>query len=102
MNLLECNECRAIVAGYLSAYRALAREMLESRLGSDKEFADAWHQARKLRTEQDVVLAEKLFPATQFNSSAGVGLALSRMLVHEVRTGHKVRHVFRRKMNGRA
>jgi hypothetical protein len=71
--------------------------MLESRLGSDKEFADAWHQARKLRTEQDVVLAEKLFPATQFNSSPKVGLALSRMLAHEARTGHKVRHVFRPK-----
>jgi hypothetical protein len=97
MNLFECDECRAIVAGYLAAHRALAREMIESRLGSDKEFADAWRQARKLRTEEDVVLAEKLFPAIQFNSSPKVGLSLSRMLVHEARTGHKVRHVFRPK-----
>jgi hypothetical protein len=71
--------------------------MLESRLGSDKEFAQAWHRARKLETEEDVVLPEKLFPAIQFNSSARVGLALSRMYAHQVRTGHKVRHVFRGK-----
>jgi hypothetical protein len=93
LNLLECDECRAIVADYMAANRALAREMLESRLGSDKEFAEAWHQARKLETEEDVVLAEELFPAIQFNSSPRVHVALSRMLAHEVRTGHKVRHV---------
>jgi hypothetical protein len=97
MSLPECDECRAIVADYIAANRALAREMLESRLGSDKEFAQAWHQARKLKTEEDVVLAEELFPAIRFNSSPRVGLALSRMLTHEVRTGHKVRHVFRQK-----
>jgi hypothetical protein len=48
-----------------------------------------------LRTEEDVALAEELFPAIQFNSSIRVGLALSRMLAHEVRApGHKIRHVF--------
>jgi hypothetical protein len=95
MSLPECDECCAIVADCIAANRVLAREMLESRLGSDKEFAQAWHEARKLETEEDVVLAEELFPAIQFNSSSRVGLALSRMLAHEVRTGHKVRHMFR-------
>jgi hypothetical protein len=95
MSLPECNECRAIVADYIEANRALAQEMLESRLGRDEEFAQAWHRARKLRTEEDVVLAEELFPAIQFNFSPGVGRALNRMLAHEARTGHKVRHVFR-------
>ena len=94
MSLPDCDECRAIVADIIAASRALAQEMLESRLGSDKEFAQAWHQARMLRTEEDVVLAEELFPAIQFNSSTRVRLAFSRMLAHEVRTGHKVRHVF--------
>jgi hypothetical protein len=95
MTLPECNECRAIIADYIAANRALAQEMQESRLGSDKAFAQAWHQARKLRTEEDVVLAEELFPTIQFASSSKVGLALSRMLAHETRTGHKVRRVFR-------
>jgi hypothetical protein len=95
MSLPECDECRAIVADCIAANRVLAREMLESRLGSDKEFAGGWHQARKLETEEDVVLAEELFRAIQFNSSSRVGRALRRMLAHEVRTGHKVRNVFR-------
>jgi hypothetical protein len=95
MRLLGCDECRAIVADYIAANRALAREMLESRLANDKEFAQAWHQARNLKTEADVVLAEKVFPAMRFNSSPRVGLALKRILAHEVRTGHSVRRVFR-------
>ena len=97
MSLPECDECRAIVADYMAANRALAREMLESRLGSDKEFAEAWHQARKLETEEDVVLAEELFPAIQFSSSPRMGLTLSQMLAHYARTGHKILHVFRQK-----
>ena len=95
MSLPECGECRAIIAEYVAANRALAEEMLESRLGSDEEFAQAWHQARKLKTEEDAILAEELFPAIQFRSSSGVGLVLKRMLAHETRTGHKVRRVFR-------
>jgi hypothetical protein len=67
--------------------------MLESRLGTEKEFAQAWRQARTLRTEEDVAFAEGLFAAIQFNSSHRVGLAFRRMLAHEVRTGHKVRHL---------
>jgi hypothetical protein len=70
--------------------------MLDSRLGSDREFARAWHQARKLRTEEDVLLAEELFPAIQFHSSPKVGLALSRMLAHEARAGHQARLALRR------
>jgi hypothetical protein len=72
--------------------------MGESRLGTDAQFAQAWHQARKLRTEEDVVLAEELFPAIQFTASSKVGLVLRRMLVHEARTGHKVRRFFRRQV----
>jgi len=95
MSLPECVECRASIANYIGAYRALARQMRGTRLASDKEFARAWHQARKLRTEEDVVLAEELFPSIQFNSSPRVGLAVNRMLAHEARTGHKVRSVIR-------
>jgi hypothetical protein len=95
MSLSECDECRAIVEDYIAANRALAQEMQSSRLGSDKEFAQAWRQARKLKTEEDVVLAEELFPAIQFRSSPSVGLVFRRMLAHETRTGHKVRRAFR-------
>jgi hypothetical protein len=91
MSLPECNECRAIVADYITTIRALAQEMHESRLGCDKEFAEAWHQARKLETEEDVVLAEELFPAIQFNSSRRMRLTLSRMLAYYARTRHKIR-----------
>jgi hypothetical protein len=97
MNLPECSECRAVVAEYVLANRELAQEMRESRLGSDKEFSQAWHRARRLRTEEDVVLAEELFPAIQFSSSQRVGRALGQMLAHETRTGHKVRRLFRPK-----
>ena len=83
------------VADYLAAHRALVREMRESRLGRDEKLAQAWRQARKLRTEEDVVLAEELFPAIQFDSSALVGQALGRMLAHEARTGHQVRQMLR-------
>jgi hypothetical protein len=69
--------------------------MLGTGLANDNEFAQAWHQARRLRTEEDVVLAEELFPSIQFKSSHRVGLALNRMLVHETRTGHKVRKMLR-------
>jgi hypothetical protein len=96
MSLLDCDECRAIVADYIAACRAIAREIRGSRLRSDWEFAQAWHQATRLRTEEDVALAEELSPAIRFNSSPEVGLALSRMLAHEVRAGHKIRHVFRK------
>jgi hypothetical protein len=96
MSLPECDECRANIADYISAGRALAQE-LESRLAGDKEFAQAWHQARKLETEEDVVVAEKLFPAIRFNSSPKVGLALSRMYAHQARTGHMVRQLLRPK-----
>jgi hypothetical protein len=95
MNLPDCNECRAMVADYIKAYRALVQEMLESRLGTDKEFAQAWHRARRLRTEEDVVLAEQLFPAVRFNSTPGVRHALGRIFAHETRTGHKARLVLR-------
>ena len=97
MSLPECDECRAIVADYIAANQALAQEMHESRLGSDREFAEAWHQARKLETEEDVVLAEELFPAIQFSSSPRMGLILSRVLTHYARTGHKILRVFRQK-----
>jgi len=97
MSLPECDECRAIIADYIAASQALAREMHESRLGSDKEFAAAWHQARKLETEEDVVLAEELFPAIQFRSSPRMGVILSRVLAHYARTGHKIRRGFRQK-----
>ena len=97
MNLPECDECRAIVADYAAANQALAQEMHESRLGSNKEFAEAWHQARRQETEEDVVLAEELFPAIQFISSARMGLILNRMLTHYARTGHKILRVFRQK-----
>ncbi len=93
MSLPDCYECRAIVAGYIAARQALAREMRDSRLGSDKEFAQAWHRARTLRTEEDVVLAEELFPAIQLNSSTSVGLVLGRMFAHEARARHNIRHV---------
>lgn len=95
VSLPECDECRASIADYIGAWRALHREMHGTRLGSDKEFAQTWRQARRLGTEEDVVLAEELFPSIQFDSSHGVRLALNRMLVHEARTGHKARKVLR-------
>jgi hypothetical protein len=95
VTLPECDECRASIADYAESYRMLAREMAETRLGRDEQYAKAWHQARRLRTEEDVVLAEKLFPSIKFNSSARIGSALNRMLVHEARTGHKARSWFR-------
>ena len=95
MSLPVCDECRASIADFIEACRALDREMLKTRLARDNEFAQAWHQARKLGTEEDVVLAEELFPSIHFNSSPGVGLALNRMLAHYSRTGHKVLSVIR-------
>lgn len=95
MNLPECDECRASIADYTEAWRALDQEMLGTRLASDKQLAQVWHQARRLKTEEDVVLAEELFPTIQFHSSHRVGLALNRLLLHEARTGHKVRKVLR-------
>jgi hypothetical protein len=100
MSLPECDECRASIAVYVEAWRALNREMLGTRLAGGQELAQALHQARRLRTEEDVVLAEELFPSIQFNSSLGVRLALNRMLLHETRAGHKVRK-FLREISGR-
>jgi len=98
MNLPECDECRASIAEYIKAWRAVYQE-LGTRLASDEELA-AWRQARRFRTEEDVALAEELFPSIQFNSSHRVGHALNRMLAHEARTGHKVRKALR-EMHGR-
>lgn len=91
MTLPECEECRARIRDYIEAHWTLAREMAETRLGSDPEYAQAWKRARRLRTEEDVVMAEEMFPSIKFQSSAGVGRAMRRMLAHEVRTGHKPR-----------
>jgi hypothetical protein len=99
MNLPDCDECRASIADYIETWRAVYRE-LGTRLASDKDLAQAWHQTRRLRTEEDVALAEELFPSIQLNSSHGVGHALNRMLAHENRTGHKVRKALR-EMRGR-
>jgi hypothetical protein len=96
MNLPECHECRSIVIEFKAAIRALNGEMAQSRLGSDQEFAQAWRQARELKTEEDVALAEELFPAVQFNSSHKVGLVFRRMFTHEARTGHHLRRLLRR------
>jgi len=61
MALPECDECRAIINDYSEACRALAGEMIQSRLAGDQEFAQTWRQARRLKTEEDVVLAGKRF-----------------------------------------
>lgn len=95
MNLPGCDECRASIVDYIEAWRALNLEMVGTRLASGQELAEAVRQARRLRTEEDVVLAEELFPSIQLNSSHTVRLALSRMLAHETRSGHKVRKVLR-------
>ena len=95
MTLPQCDECRASVAGYVEAWRALDQEMLGKCLTSGQDLAQTLHRARQLRTEEDVVLAEELFPSIQFDSSHGVRLALNRMLAHETRTGHKVRKILR-------
>jgi len=99
MELPECEECRAILRDYRSAWRALAGEMGQSRLASDPEFRQDWLQARKLRTEEDVTLAEEVFPAIQFKSSPVVRLAIWRKFAHEARTGHKVELWRRRSAN---
>jgi len=95
MNLPECEECRACITECVQAYQPLGREVLGTRLANDREFANDWHRARKLRTEEDVVLGEELFPSIRFKSSPAIGSARNRMLVHEARTGHKVRLVWR-------
>jgi hypothetical protein len=96
MSLPKCDECRAIIADYIAAYEALAQEMLELYLGDDKELAQTWLQARELKNEEDVALAEELFPRIQFRSSSEMRLVFMRMLAHESRTGHEVRRMFRK------
>jgi hypothetical protein len=97
MTFPECEECRAIIAEYVAAGQQLAQEMRESRLGRDKEFAEAWHQARRLQTEDDVALAEELFPTIQLPSSARIRDIRGRMSLHSLRTGHKALQVFDQK-----
>ncbi|SPE43590.1 hypothetical protein SBA3_980017 [Candidatus Sulfopaludibacter sp. SbA3] len=90
MGLPECEECRAILKDYWSAWRAVTEEMRASHPGTEKEFAQVLRQARMMRTEDDVVLAEKVFPAVHLKSSAKVGLAIGRKFAHQARSGHKV------------
>ena len=86
MNEPACTECRAIAQEILDAYR----EAWD--LGSEA-FREAWAARNRLigGTEQDVFRAEEAFAKVQPSSSARIGDALHRLLVHRVRTGHRLR-----------
>jgi hypothetical protein len=89
MSTRECDECRAIRQEYTDSYIAILREVAELLQSGDKESALAWIKARKLNTEEDVLLAEQLFPAVRLKSSQRVGDAIRRFRLHQARTGHK-------------
>jgi hypothetical protein len=90
MSTPECDECRAIRQEYTDACIAILRDVAELLQSGDKESTLAWLKARKLNTEEDVLLAEQFFPAVRLKSSQRVGLAIRRILLHQARTGHKL------------
>ena len=89
MSTSECDDCRAIRQEYTDAGIAILREVAGLLQSGDKESALALIKARKLETEEDVLLAEQLFPAVQLKSSQRVRLAIGRLRLHQARTGHK-------------
>jgi hypothetical protein len=89
MSTPECDECRAGRQEYTDACISTLREVTELLQSGDKESTLAWIKARKLNTEEDVLLAEQLFPAVQLKSSQRVRLAIGRLRLHQARTGHK-------------
>ncbi len=90
MSMPECDECRAIRQEYTDAYLAVAREVAESLESGDKELAEAWLKARRFLSEEDVILAEQVFPTVRLKSSVPFSLAIRRQLIHHARTGHKL------------
>ena len=90
MSTPECDECRAIRQERANAYIAMAREIAESLQSGDKELVQAWLKARWLRTEEDVLVAEQVFPAIPLKSSERVRLGIQRQQMHYARTGHKL------------
>ena len=89
MGTPECDECRAVHQEYTDACVAILRELAELLQSGDKESTLAWLKARKLNTEEDVLLAEQLFPAVRLKSSKRVSDAIRRLRLHQARTGHK-------------
>ena len=61
MSTPECDDCRAFHQEYTDAYVAILREVAELLQFDDREPALALIKARKLETEEDVLLAEQFF-----------------------------------------